>query len=219
MTLSPVTRLLLTITVVAWNCFPAAAQTWPSRPVRIIAPFPPGGGTDTVGRLLAQKFAEQIGGSFVVENRPGAAGVLGAELVARAAPDGYTLLISAPEMSINPSMRSKVPYDALKDFAHISQLTAGQFMLGCHPSVPAGNVKELIALAKRRSGQLNYSSSGTGGINHLAGSATGRWQSFGGCTFRSRQTRHRHAPSQRAIAHSPPPPAWSSRRGPARCAR
>ena len=147
----------------------AAAQSWPTRPVRIIAPFPPGGGTDTVARVLAQKFTEQIGGSFVVENRPGAAGVLGAELVARAPPDGHTLLISAPEMSINPSMRAKVPYDALKDFASISQLTAGQFMLGCHPSVPARNVKELIALAKRRPGQLNYSSSGTGGINHLAG--------------------------------------------------
>ncbi|HEX9782804.1 MAG TPA: tripartite tricarboxylate transporter substrate binding protein [Opitutaceae bacterium] len=137
--------------------------------MRIVAPFPPGGGTDTVGRLLAQKLAEQTGGSFVVENRPGAAGVLGAEFVARSAPDGHTLLISAPEMSINPSMRSKVPYDALKDFATISQLTAGQFMLACHPSVPVRSVKQLIALAKSRPGQLNYSSSGTGGINHLAG--------------------------------------------------
>ena len=166
---SLVARRFLAIVIAAWICAPAAAQTWPARPVRIVAPFPPGGGTDTVGRLLAQKLAEQTGGSFVVENRPGAAGVLGAEFVARSAPDGHTLLISAPEMSINPSMRSKVPYDALKDFAFISQLTAGQFMLACHPSVPVRSVKQLIALAKSRPGQLNYSSSGTGGINHLAG--------------------------------------------------
>ena len=166
---SLVARRFLAIVIAAWICAPAAAQTWPARPVRIVAPFPPGGGTDTVGRLLAQKLAGQTGGSFVVENRPGAAGVLGAEFVARSAPDGHTLLISAPEMSINPSMRSKVPYDALRDFAFISQLTAGQFMLACHPSVPARTVKQLIALAKSRPGQLNYSSSGTGGINHLAG--------------------------------------------------
>ena len=166
---SLVARRFLAIVIAAWICAPAAAQTWPARAVRIVAPFPPGGGTDTVGRLLAQKLAEQTGGSFVVENRPGAAGVLGAEFVARSAPDGHTLLISAPEMSINPSMRSKVPYDALKDFATISQLTAGQFMLACHPSVPVRSVKQLIALAKSRPGQLNYSSSGTGGINHLAG--------------------------------------------------
>ena len=166
---SLVARRFLAIVIAAWICAPAAAQTWPARPVRIVAPFPPGGGTDTVGRLLAQKLAGQTGGSFVVENRPGAAGVLGAEFVARSAPDGHTLLISAPEMSINPSMRSKVPYDALKDFATISQLTAGQFMLACHPSVPVRSVKQLIALAKSRPGQLNYSSSGTGGINHLAG--------------------------------------------------
>ena len=166
---SLVARRFIAIVIAAWICAPAAAQTWPARPVRIVAPFPPGGGTDTVGRLLAQKLAGQTGGSFVVENRPGAAGVLGAEFVARSAPDGHTLLISAPEMSINPSMRSKVPYDALRDFAFISQLTAGQFMLACHPSVPARTVKQLIALAKSRPGQLNYSSSGTGGINHLAG--------------------------------------------------
>jgi tripartite-type tricarboxylate transporter receptor subunit TctC len=164
-----VTRQVLAIVLASPVLAPAFAQNWPARPVRIIAPFPPGGGTDTVGRLLAQKYTEQIGGSFVVENRPGAAGVVGAEIVARAVPDGHTLLISAPEMSINPSMRSKVPYDALKDFAFISQLTAGQFMLACHPSVPARTVKQLIALAKSRPGQLNYSSSGTGGINHLAG--------------------------------------------------
>jgi tripartite-type tricarboxylate transporter receptor subunit TctC len=148
---------------------PAIAQTWPERAVRIVAPFSPGGGTDIVGRLLAQKLSSQMGGTFVVENRPGAAATIGASFVARAAPDGYTLLISAPEMSIHPNMRSKLPYDPLKDFALISQLTSGQFMLASHPSVPVKTVKELIALAKARPGRLDYGSSGTGGINHLSG--------------------------------------------------
>ena len=148
---------------------PAAAQTWPARPVRIVVPFAPGGGVDTVTRLLAQKFTEQIGGSFVVENRGGGGGILGAEVVAKAAPDGYTLLTSAPEFSINPGVRSKLSYDPFKDFAYISQLTSGQFMLASHPSVPVRNVRQLIALAKSRPGQLNYGSSGPGSINHLAG--------------------------------------------------
>jgi tripartite-type tricarboxylate transporter receptor subunit TctC len=170
----------LVIAVVCASAVPAAAQTWPARPVRIIVPFAPGGGVDTVTRFLAQKLSEQTGSPFVVDNRPGGAAVLGTELVARAAPDGYTLLTSAPEFSINPSMRSKLPYDPFKDFAYISQLTAGQFMLASHPSVPVKTVRQVIALAKARPGELNYGSSGTGGINHLAGalfqSMTGiRW--------------------------------------------
>lgn len=159
---------------------PAAAQTWPAKPVRIIVPFAPGGGVDTVTRFLAQKLTEQLGSTFVVENRPGAAGVLASELVARAAPDGYTLLTSAPEFSINPSARAKLPYDPFRDFTFISQLTSGQFMLASHPSMPVRNVRDLIALAKTRPGELTYGSSGSGGINHLAGellqSMTGiRW--------------------------------------------
>jgi tripartite-type tricarboxylate transporter receptor subunit TctC len=130
--------------------------------------------------MLVQKLTEQIGGSFVAENRPGAAGLVGAELAAKAAPDGHTLFTSAPEFSINPSVRSKLPYDPFRDFAYISQLTSGQFMLAAHPSVPVRTVKQLVALAKSRPGQLNYGSSGAGGINHLAGellqSMTGiRW--------------------------------------------
>ena len=159
-------------TVIAVACAlaaSAAAQTWPARPVRIIVPYSPGGGTDLLGRLLAQKLNEQIGGSFVVENRPGAAGILATEYVARAVPDGYTLLITAPEISIDPSTRSKLPYDPFKDFAYISQLTSGQFMLASHPSVPVKTVKQLITLAKARPGQLNYGHAGIGSINHLAG--------------------------------------------------
>ena len=169
MKLEPSVRRALATAFALALAVPAAAQTWPARPVRMIVPFAPGGGVDTVTRLLAQKLTEQIGGSFVVENRPGAAGLLGAELVAKSAPDGYTLLTSAPEFSINPSTRARLPYDPFKDFAYISQLTAGQFMAACHPSVPVKTVKQLIALAKARPGGLTFATSGTGGINHLAG--------------------------------------------------
>jgi len=174
--------LRLAMLVAATLAWPgsAAAQSWPVRPVRIIVPFAAGGGVDTVTRFLAQKLGEQLGGSFVVDNRPGGAAVLGTELVARAAPDGYTLLTSAPEFSINPSIRARLPYDPHKDFAYISQLTAGQFMLASHPSVPARTVKQVIALARAQPDRLTYGSSGSGGINHLAGalfqSMTGiRW--------------------------------------------
>ena len=147
----------------------ATAQTWPSRPVRIIVPYAPGGGIDAVARMMAQKLTENVGGSFIVENRPGGAGVLGAELVARAAPDGHTLLASATEFAINPAVRPKLPYDPFRDFTHISELASVQFILVSHPSVPVRNVNELIALAKARPGQLTYGSSGTGGGPHLAG--------------------------------------------------
>ena len=155
----------------AWTALPAAAQSqaWPARTVRMVIPYTPGGGVDTVVRTLAQKLNEQTGGSFVVENRPGAAGVIGAEIVARAAPDGHTLLASSTEFAINPAVRTKLPYDALKDFAHVTQLASVQFILASHPSVPIRNVKELLALAKARPGQLTYGSSGAGGGPHLAG--------------------------------------------------
>jgi tripartite-type tricarboxylate transporter receptor subunit TctC len=146
------------------------AQSWPAaRPVRIVIPYAPGGGIDIVARTLAQKLGEQTGGTFVVENRPGGAGVLGAELVARAAPDGHTLFASSTEFAINPAIRPKLPYDPMKDFTHITQLASVQFILAGHPSVPVKNVRELIALAKARPGQLTYGSSGAGGGPHLAG--------------------------------------------------
>lgn len=148
---------------------PATAQPWPARPVRMIVPYAPGGGIDTVARVLAQKLTEQVGGSFVVENRPGGAGILGAELVARAAPDGHTLLASSTEFAINPAVRPKLPYDPFKDFTHISQLASVQFILASHPSVPVRNVRDLVKLAKARPGQLTFGSSGTGGGPHLAG--------------------------------------------------
>ena len=159
----------LPLSAAAQSATTSSAQAWPTRTVRIIVPFAPGGGTDTVGRFLAVKFPEQMGGTWVVENRSSAGGLLGADLVSKAAPDGYALLVTSPEFAINPSMRSKMPYDTFKDFAFISQLASGQFMIACHPNVPVKNAKELVALAKARPGQLTYGTSGAGGINHLAG--------------------------------------------------
>lgn len=159
----------LTASLLIALSLPATAQTWPTRTVRIISPFAPGGGNDTVSRFLAVKFSEQIGGNFVVENRAGSGGLIGADLVAKSPPDGHTLLVTSPEFAINPSMRSKMPYDTFKDFSYISQLASGQFMIACHPNVPAKNARELIALAKARPGQITYGTSGAGGINHLAG--------------------------------------------------
>src|SRR5258706_15709516 len=158
------------VTIAAFGlAAPVAAESWPASPVRMIVPYTPGGGIDTVARTLAQKLTEQLGSTFVVENRPGAAGVLGAEMVAKAVPDGHTLLASSTEFAINPSVRFKPPDDPFKDFAHISQLPSVQFILAGHPSVPVKNIRELVALAKTRPGQPTFGSSGTGGGPHLAG--------------------------------------------------
>ena len=156
------------VALLALSATPVSAQNWPVRSVRVIVPFPPGGGLDFVMRVVGQKLSEQTGASFVIDNRGGATGVLGAELGARAVPDGYTIFTSSPEFSINPSVR-KLPYDPLKDFVFVTQMTSGQFMVVSHPSVPATSMRELIAIAKQRPGALNYASSGSGGINHLAG--------------------------------------------------
>jgi tripartite-type tricarboxylate transporter receptor subunit TctC len=163
----------LAITLLAWLCIaPAAAQTastWPSKPVRLIVPYAPGGGIDFVARVLAQKLTEQPGGTFIVDNRPGAGGIVAAELVARAAPDGHTLLACATEFLTNAAVRSKLPFDPLKDFTPISQIGFVPFVIASHPSVPAKNVREVIALAKSRPGQLTYGSTTLGGGPHLAG--------------------------------------------------
>lgn len=148
---------------------PAAAQTWPAHPVRLIVPYPPGGGVDYTGRLLAVKLTEQVGSPFIVDNRPGAAGAIGSAFTAKAAPDGYVLLITAPEISIDPSLRLNLPYNVLNDFTPISQLTSHAYILAAHPSLPVRTVKDLVALAKSQPGKLHYGSAGTGSINHLKG--------------------------------------------------
>ena len=153
--------------VVAGN---AAAQTnFPTKPVRIIVGFPPGGPSDIVARLLGQKLTEALGKSVVVENVPGAAGNIGADRVAKAAPDGYTLgLPNEAQIVINPSLY-KLPYDPVKDFAPITQVVVSAQMLVVHPSLPAKNVRELVALAKARPGELTFASGGSGNQVHLAG--------------------------------------------------
>lgn len=156
----------------AWSVasIPAAqAQSYPGKPVRIINPFSPGGSLDLVARALAKHMSAELGQSVLVDNRPGAGGSIGVELVAKAPPDGYTLLIIQSSITINPSLHAKVPYDPVKDFAPISKTTEYMFFLVAHPSVPVQSVKELIALDKRRPGMITYASVGVGSGTHLSG--------------------------------------------------
>jgi tripartite-type tricarboxylate transporter receptor subunit TctC len=145
------------------------AQGYPAKPVRIIVAYTPGGGTDLIGRVLARKLGDAWGQQVVVENRPGAGGNIGTEAVAKAAPDGYTLGIAPSTHAIVPSLFSKLPFDTMRDFTFITQVATSPNLVVCHPSVPAANVKELIALARRRPGQLTYASAGVGATTHLAG--------------------------------------------------
>ena len=145
----------------------AAAQQYPTKPVRLIVGFAPGGATDIAARAVAQKLTESLRQSVLVDNRPGAAGNLAADLVARAAPDGYTILLVNATIAI-PSLFKSLPFDVNKDFAPISLVGAGPSALVVHPSLPVRKVPELIALAKKRPGELNYASGGTGNITHLA---------------------------------------------------
>jgi tripartite-type tricarboxylate transporter receptor subunit TctC len=145
-----------------------AQQPWPSKPVRLVIPFPPGGPTDIIGRAVGRELEKAFGQPFVVENRAGAGGTIGAESVAKAPPDGYTLLIGTlATHGINPALQPKLGYNVLRDFQHITLLALVQNFLVVHPSVPAKSVKELVALAKRYPGKLNYGSVGIGGASHL----------------------------------------------------
>jgi tripartite-type tricarboxylate transporter receptor subunit TctC len=148
---------------------PVPAQTYPTKPIRLIVPYPAGGGTDFFARAVGAKLSENLGQQIVVENRPGAATIIGAEAVARAAPDGYTLLLGdTATFAVNPSLYKKLPYDPVKDFQPISLTGRFALLLVVHPSVQAGSVKELIALAKSKPGQLSYASPGPGSPHHLA---------------------------------------------------
>jgi tripartite-type tricarboxylate transporter receptor subunit TctC len=147
----------------------AHAQTFPTKPVRMIVPFPPGGTTDILARVAAQKLSEALGQQVIVDNRPGAGGNIGTELVAKAPPDGYTLLTDpGSTLTINPSLFTKLPFDPLKDFAPVTIMAAVPNLLVVHPSLPVRNVKELIALAKARPDQLSYASTGAGQSTHLS---------------------------------------------------
>lgn len=146
----------------------AAAQPWPTGPVRIVVPFPAGGGVDTTGRLIGQRLADALGKPFVIDNRPGANGMIGSEIVAKSPKDGYTLMVNGANFVTTPSLYSKVTYDPIKDYDPISLLSLAPNVLVVHPSLPAKSVKELIALAKARPGQVNFAGSGSGSTPHLA---------------------------------------------------
>ena len=150
----------------AWSS--VQAQNYPRAPIKIIVPFPPGGGTDILARLLGQKLNELWGQPVVTDNRAGANGTIGAALVAKAAPDGYTLLLVPSGFAVNPSIYPKLPFSTERDFAPITQLVEGPLLVLVHPSVPVYSIKDLISLAKARPGQINYASSGIGSPPHLA---------------------------------------------------
>ena len=147
----------------------AHAQAYPTAPVRIIVPFPPGGGVDSLGRLTAVKLSENLGRTFVVENRGGANGMIGSEVVAKSARDGYTLMVNGANFVTSPSLYRKAPYDPIRDFEAISLIAFGPNVLVAHPSLPAKSVSELITLAKAKPGEIGFAGSGSGSTPHLAG--------------------------------------------------
>jgi tripartite-type tricarboxylate transporter receptor subunit TctC len=145
------------------------AQSYPAKPIRLVVGFPPGGSNDIVARLIAPKLTQLLGAQIVVENRPGANATIGTDFVAKAAPDGYTLTLgSASPLAISPFTYRSIPYDTLRDFAAITTVASTPEILGIHPSLPARNLKELVALAKSQPGKLDFASSGNGGLPHLA---------------------------------------------------
>jgi tripartite-type tricarboxylate transporter receptor subunit TctC len=155
----------------ALNAFPSWAQDFPSRPIKVIIPFPPGGPTDILGRIVAQKLSERLGQSVVVDNKPGASGMIGADMVAKSPPDGYTLLVNASLHVINPSLYEKSRYDAIADFAPLSNLADVPLVLVVNPKTPVQTVKELIAWVKVSKTPVNFASSGNATAPHLAGEA------------------------------------------------
>jgi len=163
----PTMKKLLPVIVLALLASTAWSQSYPVRPVRIIAPFSPGGGTDFIARLIAQKLSDRLGQQVLVENKPGAGGNLGAEYAVKSPPDGYTLLLVAGSYTVNPSLY-KLSFDPVADIAPIIQLSQGPFVVAVHPSVPAKSLQELIAYARKQPGKLSYASSGSGSITHLA---------------------------------------------------
>jgi tripartite-type tricarboxylate transporter receptor subunit TctC len=162
------TLLALLTTALATATYPVFAQQYPVRPVRMIAPFAPGGGTDISARILAEALGPVLGQTVVVDNRPGAGSTLGTDLAAKAAPDGYTLLLGNISMAFNAALYKKLPYDTIRDFAPISLVTDQPNMLVSHPALPAKTLQEFIALARAHPGKYNYGSAGLGSGTHLA---------------------------------------------------
>lgn len=147
----------------------AHAQNWPNKPIRLVVPYPPGGGTDVVARLIAEPLSQELGQTVFIDNKGGANGIIGCNFVANSLPDGYTILLVLPaQMAVNPALYKKSSYDPIQDFSPIVQLTSFEVALVVHPSLPVGNVNELIQLAKSKPGSLSLASAGTGSSGHMA---------------------------------------------------
>jgi len=155
--------------LVPWAAPAQTIDAWPGRPIRFILPFPPGGGTDILGRVIAERLTANLGQPVVTENRGGAGGNVGAEAAAKSAPDGYTIVLVAPSLAISTSLYSKLNYDAVRDFAPVSLVATVPNVMVTHPSVPANTLAEFIRVAKTRPGEMNFGSGGSGTSNHLAG--------------------------------------------------
>jgi tripartite-type tricarboxylate transporter receptor subunit TctC len=158
----------IVIQLAAASAASGAAAEFPVKPVRVIVPFAPGGTNDVAARIVAEKFSERLGQSFVVDNRAGANGVVGAEIVARAAPDGYTLLVTSAGIAVNPSIMKSLPYDTLRDFTPVGLVGGGPYLMVIHPGIAAKTVREFVAWTKARPGQVSYASVGIGSPPHLA---------------------------------------------------
>ena len=161
-------RLGLTVFLGALSLSAHAQAPYPAKPIRLVVPFAPGGPVDTLGRAMSPRMAEALGQQIIVDNRAGAGSIIGTEIVTKAPADGYTLLLTSSSIAINPSIYKKMPFDATRDLAPISQLSTSSLIAVVHPSVPVHSIKALIALAKARKGELVYASSGTGSAPHLA---------------------------------------------------
>ena len=160
--------VLLSCFAVPWASAQTNAANFPDKPIRFVVPFPPGGGNDILARSLAPKMSEILGQQVIIDNRSGAAGNIGTDFVAKAAPDGYTIVIASNQITMNPWIYSKLPFDINKDFVAVAQVASVPMLLAINPDVPAKNLKELIALAKEKPGILNYSTPGAGTPQHIA---------------------------------------------------
>ncbi len=180
----------------------ASDTEWPQRPIRLIVPFPAGASTDIIARIVGQKLSQGLGQQIVIENRAGASGNIGADAIAKAAPDGYTIgLATASTHVVAASLNPNLPYDPIKDFAPVAMLGSQPYVLVVHPALPARNLAELIALAKAKPGTLNYGSAGVASVAHLAGSCA-----------RSQPAARRALPSCRRCRRSPRPASPATRR-------
>jgi tripartite-type tricarboxylate transporter receptor subunit TctC len=168
MDVKPFASLATLAALLPLAALPAAAQQYPAKPIRIIVPFGAGGSADTMARLVGQRFTESWGQGVVVENRTGAAGMIGAEAVARAQPDGYTLMVTSGAFSSTPALNTKLPIDVFKDFTPVVNISNTATIINVHPSLPVKTIKELVAFAKKRPNQISYATAGVGSTGHLA---------------------------------------------------